>query len=253
MTPRFTQSSLQPRCFRHLPLMAAFLFAIPAGSLAAQAQKGSIRILILDEETGEGIAEAFVRLKGRTPFFTDPRGRVAIDSLPVGRHEIEVGALGYEPRREYLFIQEGSTPERRIALSFTGDKLPEVVVEARQEKLYPRYADFHRRQQNGAGTYITWREIRDKGFTRLGDVVRSVRGVRVRCPTNDCVIEMVRSACLPRVWVDGRISDYFGANTPVGDVYGIEVYRGAADMPAEFVGNGMCGAIVVWTKNRPYR
>jgi hypothetical protein len=64
---------------------------------------------------------------------------------------------------------------------------------------------------------------------------------------------MERSACLPRVWVDGRQSDYFGANTPVGDVYAIEVYRGAAEMPAEFIGNGMCGAIIIWTKNRPYR
>jgi hypothetical protein len=64
---------------------------------------------------------------------------------------------------------------------------------------------------------------------------------------------MARNACLPRVWVDGRPSDYFGANMPVGDVYGIEVYRGAAEMPAEFTGDGMCGAIIIWTKNRPYR
>lgn len=243
---------------RRLPLLAGASMVLILGALAAApgtlvAQKGSIRILIIDDETGDPIPEAFIRIKGRQPLFSDPRGRATIDSLAIGRHESEFGAIGYEARKEYLFVQEGLAPERRIGLTFTGEKLPDVVVEARQEKLYPRYADFYRRQQNGGGHYITWREIRDKGYTRLGDVLRTVRGVRVRCPTADCVIEMERSACLPRVWVDGRPSDYFGANTPVGDVYAIEVYRGAAEMPAEFIGNGMCGAIIVWTKNRPYR
>jgi hypothetical protein len=220
---------------------------------SAAAQKGSVRLLVLDDETGDPVVEAFIRIKGRTPLFTDTKGRVMIDSLTLGRHEAELGAIGYEPRKEYLFVQEGTTPERRIGLTFTGEKLPDLIVEARQERLYPRYADFHRRSQQGAGFYITWREIKAKGFSRLGDVMRTVRGVEVRCPTQDCIIEMARSACLPRVWVDGRPSDYFGANMPVGDVYGIEVYRGASEMPAEFIGNGMCGAVIIWTKNRPYR
>lgn len=217
------------------------------------AQKGSVRLLILDDETGDPVAEAFIRIKGRTPVFSDAKGRVTIDSLALGRHEAELGAIGYEARKEYLFVTEGTPTERRIGLNFTGEKLPDIIVEARQEKLYPRYADFHRRSQQGAGFYITWREIKAKGFSRLGDVMRTVRGVQVRCPTQDCVIEMARSACLPKVWVDGRPSDYFGANMPVGDVYGIEVYRGASEMPAEFIGNGMCGAVIIWTKNRPYR
>jgi hypothetical protein len=232
----------------------SFLSVGPVGSPhPAHAQKGSIRVLVVDDETGDPVAEAFIRIKGRTPLFTDTKGRAIIDSLTLGRHEAELGAIGYEPRKEYLFVQEGSSPERRVGLTFTGEKLPDVIVEARQEKLYPRYSDFHRRSQQGAGFYITWREIKAKGFSRLGDVMRTVRGVQVRCPTQDCIIEMSRSACLPKIWVDGRPSDYFGANMPVGDVYGIEVYRGASEMPAEFIGNGMCGAVIIWTKNRPYR
>jgi hypothetical protein len=32
------------------------------------------------------------------------------------------------------------------------------------------------------------------------------------------------------------------------EVYGVEVYTGASQLPAEFNQNGACGAFVVWTK-----
>ena len=101
-------------------------------------------------------------------------------------------------RREPLIVQAGPIPQRTFGLSFTGEKLPDVLLQAHQEKLYPRYADFHRRSQQGAGFYITWKEIKAKRYNRASDAARSVRGVQVRCPTSDCVIEMTRSACLPR-------------------------------------------------------
>ncbi len=172
----------------------------------------------------------------------------------MGKTTAEIGAIGYQVRRETLFVNEGPVVQRTIGLSFTGDKLPDLIVEARQEKLYPRYSDFHRRQKNGAGFYITWREIHAKGYSRLGDVLRGVRGVQVNCRPNDCLILMARStSCPPAIWVDGRPSDFYGANTAVGDIYGMEVYRGPSELPAEFTTNGMCGAIVLWTKNRQYR
>jgi len=248
---------LGPSRFRSLviPLLALALGAHPTQAQPSPPQQGGLRLIVSDDETGEPIEGAFVRIKGRSPdLATDSRGRVTLENLPVGRIEAHIGAIGYESRREPLLVQAGSSPELRIGLSFTGDKLPDLVVEARQEKLYPRYADFHRRVKNGAGFYITWREIHDKGYSRLGDVLRVVRGVQVHCRPNDCLILMSRSTtCPPAVWVDGRPSDFYGANIPLGDVYGMEVYRGPSELPAEFTTNGMCGAIVLWTKNRSYR
>jgi hypothetical protein len=78
--------------------------------------------------------------------------------------------------------------------------------------------------------------------------------VWVLCRTHECEISMSRSSgCPPTVWVDGAQSAYFGVNTPIGDVYGIEVYRGSGEIPAEYAGTSACGAVVIWTKNRPYR
>ncbi|HEV8598713.1 MAG TPA: carboxypeptidase regulatory-like domain-containing protein [Gemmatimonadales bacterium] len=230
------------------------LSARPALSQDPAAQEGSARILVIDDETGEPIPGAFIRIKGRSPdVLTDEKGRVTIPGIKQGRYTVDVGAIGYESRREAMLVQS-ATADLRYGLSFTGDKLPDVVVEARQEKLYPRYSDFHRRVKNGAGFYITWREIHAKGYSRLGDVLRGVRGVQVACRPSDCLILMSRSrSCPPAIWVDGRPSDFYGGNTPIGDIYGMEVYRGPSELPAEFTTNGMCGAIVLWTKNRSYR
>ncbi len=229
--------------------------AIPAQAQKGEKPSGSLMVVVVDDETGDPISGAFIRIKGRAPDkTTDQSGRAVLDSLPLGRTMADIGAIGYEMRREPLFLQAGPVEQRTIGLSFTGDKLPDLVVEARQEKLYPRYSDFHRRLKTGAGFYTTWKAIHDKGYSRVGDVLRGVRGVQVICRPNDCLIMMNRSnGCPPAIWVDGRPSDFYGANTPVGDIYGMEVYRGPSELPAEFLTNGMCGAIVIWTKNRQYR
>lgn len=248
-----------PRVLRPLTLsfttLGLMLVASPARSQDPPAQAGSAKILVIDDETGEPIGGAFVRIKGRSPDqLTDEKGRLTLANLKPGKLTLEIGAIGYEARKEPVIIPDGPPAELRIGLSFTGEKLPDIVVEARQEKLYPRYSDFHRRLKNGAGFYITWREIHSRGYTRLADILRGVRGVQVTCQPADCLILMSRSSsCPPAIWVDGRLSDFYGGNTPIGDIYGMEVYRGPSELPAEFTTNGMCGAIVLWTKNRSYR
>jgi hypothetical protein len=254
MSSPFRAASRRPS-LRTLPLLlAALAVLLPGAARPLAAQRGAVRLLVVDDETGDPITHALVKLKNRPELFTDNHGRLTLDSLPHGKLEIEVIAMGYDARKEPLFIQADQTPDRRIGLSFTGDKLPDLVVEARQEKLYPRYQDFHRRRQTGSGFYITWKEIKSKGYNRLGDVMRNVRGVQVKCVINDCEYIMSRSSfCHTAIWVDGRPSDFYGGNLPINDVYGLEVYRGSSELPAEFVGTGGCGAVVIWTKNRTYR
>jgi len=253
-------SSLSRASIRRPPLgflplvLAALAVLLPVSAPPLAAQRGGVRLLVVDDETGDPVTHAIIRIKNRPEMFTDDHGRLTLDSLPTGKLEVEVAAMGYDARKESVFIQADQNPERRIGLSFTGEKLPDLVVEARQEKLSPRYADFHRRQQTGSGFYITWKEIKSKGYNRLGDVMRNVRGVQVKCVINDCEYIMSRSSfCHTAIWVDGRPSDYYGGNLALGDVYGLEVYRGSSELPAEFVGTGGCGAVVIWTKNRTYR
>jgi len=234
---------------RHLAVVLLGLLA-PTVLLA----QGGARVLVVDDETGDPILGAVLKIKNRPDATTDQAGRALIDSLPAGRVEVEIRAIGYLNRKDYLSVGSSGVREIRFGMSFTGEQLPDLVVNTRREKLIGRYQDFHRRMAVGNGVFIGWEEIKQKNYYRLSDALRNVRGVRVHCRTHDCTISMARSSsCAPTIWVDGTESQYFGANMPIGDIYGIEVYRGSGETPAEYAGTSACGAIVLWSKNRPYK
>ena len=230
--------------------LATLAMAVPRPAAA----QGAIVISVIDDETGDPIVGAVIKIKNLPDAATDQYGKARLEGLPAGRIEVDLRAIGYLGRRDYIGIQNGATKEQRFGLAFTGDAMPELVVSARREKLMGRYQDYHRREAAGNGVFIGWSEIAQKGYSRLGDALRNVRGVRVQCRTQDCTIMMARSTqCSPTIWMDGTENSLFGANMPIGDIYGIEVYRGAGEIPAEYAGNSACGAVVLWSKNRPYK
>lgn len=217
-------------------------------------QVAVLRLHIVDDETGEPISGAIVRLKGRPDTTTGAAGRVEIGGLEAKAWRVELRALGFEPRFETIHLAAGQVLNMRYGLSFTGDQLPDLVVTERRAKLSPRYIDFHRRMANSLGHYVTWETIKQKGYTSIGETLRGVRGVYVNCQITDCQISMSRSrGCSPSFWIDGIEGRSFASAVPIRDVYGIEVYRGAGETPGEYVSTGGCGVVVIWTKNKPYR
>lgn len=234
------------------------LFAASVGwqrSLASQETlSAALRLRIVDDETGDPLPGVIVRLKGRPDTTTGPRGQVEITGLEPKSWQLELHAIGYEPRFETLRPLAGQVLDLRFGLSFSGDRLPEVVVTARRAKVSPRYVEFHRRMERHLGSYLTWETIKQRGFTSIGEALRGMRGVHVDCRITDCAITMSRSkSCLPSYWIDGIEGRSFATAVPIRDVYGIEVYRGAGEMPGEYASTGACGVIVIWTKSKPYR
>ena len=245
-----------------LPWLGLALTAFTAGAgLAAQSQPpspvGSSGIIgrIYDERTNEAMVDVLVLIDSlRRDVSVSSQGRFVITRLPAGRHLLEIRAIGYRPKAVEIILAEGQVAERQFGMVFTGEQLPDLSVEARNSKLLPRFLDFERRRQHGMGVYITREEIRARGYMRMGDALRTVQGVRVDCTEVDCIIRMARSTagCFPTYYVDGRLARSFAVSTPMSDVQGIEVYRGAAEAPGEFTGAGaMCGVIVIWTRAAP--
>lgn len=225
-----------------------------ASSLHAQA---TLKGRVLDSETGQRIASVRVSFGRGTPsLVADSIGEFSI-VLPSGEEKVTVQALGYSPRTLTMFVPDTGSIARDFPMDFTGDRLPAVAVQARAEQLMPRYAEFEKRRQRAVGAFLRWDDMAKRNFGSVGDALRTVRGVRIQCDqqTFECYARMTRSPMCQPVWIiDGTEAQSFHENTPVRDVYGIEIYRGPGEIPGEYAGsNAACGVIVMWTKSRPFR
>lgn len=237
---------------------ASHLLILVSLCASLQAQTATLKGKVVDSELGEPIPGAIIRIRpGGTPVTADSLGQFSVADLKPGEIEVAVQALGFESRSWKFTVQAGQIVDRSFPVDFTGDKLPEIVVTARANKLVPRYADFERRRERGMGAFLRWDEIKKKNYGTLGDAARSVRGVKLQCDQREfeCGIRMARTPNCPPAWyVDGVMVQSFTENTPVRDIYGLEIYRGPSELPGEFSGSdGGCGVLVVWTKSKPYR
>lgn len=234
--------------------LALALLAVLSAPGAAQ-QTGTLKGRILDDETGDPVSSAVVRIKGRPPLTATAQGTFQVSDLPAGQVDVAIQAIGFEPIIVKFPIAAGQVIERIFPLQFTGSKLPDLEVKVRAQRLAPRYSEFERRRGLGMGTYFRWDEM--QAFNTLGDALRTVRGVRIRCDQAryECFAVMARNPqCNPTWWIDGVEIRSFHENTSIRDIYGVEIYRGPGEVPGDFGGsNAACGVIVVWTKSRPYR
>ena len=231
------------------------LLALPLFPALGTSQ-ATLRGRVIDSEIGQPIAGASVTIRGASSSSsTDTLGQFEARDLPAGNAEITIQIIGYARGTFWIRMPPTGVVNQEFALDFTGARMPAVVVEARAEKLERRYVAFEQRRHLKMGAYLRWDELAK--FSSVGDALRTVRGVRMQCnqQTFECFAYMVRTPhCLPVWFIDGQEVHSFHENTSIRDVYGIEVYRGAGEIPAEFTGsNAGCGVIVVWTKSRPFR
>lgn len=247
-----TSPAVRFRVLLGLVIASPLFVAQPA---AAQTASSGLIGHVFDERTNEAMTQGIIIVDStRRSIQISSQGRFVVSALPPGSHRIELRAIGYRPYIRDFTTVDGQVLELQFGMVFTGAQLPEIAVEARNSKLLPRYADFERRRLNGQGLYVTRDQIKAKGYMNMGDALKSLSGVRVDCGPIDCSIRMARSTagCGPTFYIDGRMVRNFASDTPVSDVQGIEVYRGAAEMPGEFAGAGaMCGVVAIWTRAAP--
>jgi len=222
--------------------------------------QSTLRGRVIDSEMGGALVGALVQIGKDTTgpsFISDSGGFFAAPGLPRGMVDVRIRLLGYEEKTFQVFMPDSGELYRQFALDFNGFMLPEIVVQARAERLQPRYIEFERRRARKLGAFFRWDDIKKASYNSVGDALRTVRGVRIQCDQSrfECNAVMARSPnCLPAWYIDGIEVHSFHENTPIRDIYGIEVYRGTGEIPAEYAGsNAGCGVIVMWTKSRPYR
>ncbi len=248
--------AIPARRTRASTLCAALLgvAAVPAVTVAQATLRGQV----LDSEMGHPLAGATVRIgKDAATARTDSLGFFRIPDLPRGTTDVRIQLIGYEEGLYRIYMPDSGTVNGQFALDFNGFMLPEIVVQARAEILQPRYIEFERRRLRKLGAFLRWDDLKKASYSSVGDALRTVRGVRIQCDQSafECFAVMSRTPnCHPTWYVDGIQVHSFHENTPIRDVYGIEIYRGTGEIPAEFGGSTAgCGVIAMWTKSRPYR
>jgi hypothetical protein len=249
----------------YLCLLALISFA--AGALRAQAADSAVArdstpaVLVgrVVDGAGAGLAGAEITMlkSGRVHSISGDSGDFRISGLPPGTVVFNVRRIGFEAASFTAVLKPGRTHRANFALNASAQVLPKVSIA--DTAVQTHWLDvFNNRKSGARGTFITRNEIVKRGARTATDILRNVPGVRVdmagRTGMNNRVV-MTRGngarPCLPNLFVHGMPYsgnlDDFNAD----DVEAVEVYVGISELPPELDknGKGICGAVVVWTRD----
>jgi len=244
---------------------AAVIWGFLAASLAAPAQAqnppaqaaspSAVVAGVVVDTAGVPISHAVVSVIGQAlRARTDSAGRFHLDSVQPGLRLFSVRALGYRPLIWSLTLQPGQRAHGRIGLKQIEEAvlLPELTVVGEQY-VSSRMAGFYQREREGLGKYLDRAAIERRNAFATTDLLLGMAGVRVYKSNDPMASGEVAFLRCERigVYVDGfRLWGDPGENLSLinpADVEAMEVYRGASELPAEFMSDD-CGAIVIWTR-----
>jgi hypothetical protein len=228
-----------------------------AGSMA-HAQSGWLQARVLDSSRTPVVnAEISIPKLGRV-VRTDSAGKVTLSDIPPGHIEIGVRRINFFPEHFFVDIHSQETTSVEIELSAQASSLDAVNVTAAG---HPFFMGFEERRQKGIGTFITRDKIDSQHTVMTSDLFRTLPTVRlVRTPSgwgarfpSSVGMKGSRGPCVPLLWVDGQKAPGLEIDDILAtDIHAIEIYRGVATTPPQFVeaNSAPCGAIVIWTRRK---
>jgi len=227
-------------------------------SLVSRPVKGATILGVVRDETGSAIGGAEIRLAAGQPnAISDSIGRFQVTSLPAGTFVIHVRRLGFTAQDFPITLAAGQRRKVSLNLPHTAYKLSLVEVKAIETNR--KYDEFFSRRSRGLGTFVARKEIENRNAFNATQLLQGIPGLLVRQSGNQWVVQSQRCGSdpfrnmppqPPLVFVDGFLAQA-GAGTldtiKPEEVEAIEVYQGAAQLPAEARGKG-CAAIFIWLR-----
>lgn len=223
-----------------------------AGGASGDAGPVSLRGRVVDRETQAPVAGAEVFVVGRPePAITDTAGRFRHRGLAIIAHTIEVRRIGYEPVTLELFAVEDTAVVYPLELPRLDVVILDSVLVTGAAVSY-WHADFERRRSEGRGQFVTRDEIERRNAASVGDLLRTLNGLRMICNNHECAVRMTRTNCRPAYVADGIPADAITVERmPVNDLFGVEVYD-LFEVPIQLQRADLrCGVIAVWTRRGP--
>lgn len=233
-----------------------------AGAGAARAQVVQGRVV--DAATDRPVAAAEVALldaagEQRLTALTDTSGAFRLPAPRPGRYALRVAHLAYDTVAGETFeVAAGELVEVVVRVGARPIELAALEVTARRGYRTGPLAEFYerldRRGKGGWGHFVTRDEIERRPGALPTDLLRMiprVEIVRSGIFSNRVVMRGgARGYCAPLIYVDGMFLRDASPDEllSTADIEGIEVYRGAAEMPAELYDVSGCGVVAFWTR-----
>lgn len=251
-----------------------FRIRVDEGALRGDAAfPGRIVGTVIDRRTERPIESAQLELVGDdTSRFSDGNGRFLFRDLTPGVYRVKVNHVAYDQMEQIGNVPGNRTVDVRFNMSADPIELEPLVVSVVRDQRLELRGYYDRREigeKVGNGVFFNEEEIRRLMPTRVTNLLQWVPGVTVDCSqgTRNCRVLMRRGnpslsaraqgGCVnSNVYLDGvRVirdtsPDPMSIDNFVSpaEIVGVEVYRSASEVPAEFAGSvGRCGAIVIWT------
>jgi hypothetical protein len=215
---------------------------------------------VLEAGTDRPLPGAIVEVAG-AKVATNEAGGFAVGDVAPGEVPIHASLLGYADTDGAVELGGGQTVEIEVRLATQPIELDPVNVTVRSEPLQGPIAGFNDRLESGRGTFILAEEIERRNPIQLTQVLQTQH---LRVERNGRQLMNPRQNCAPMVYLDGVRATYIRNRYSAeamreaaeavnmvhpSSVAGIEVYRGAAELPGMFSGRyASCGAIAIWTK-----
>jgi outer membrane cobalamin receptor len=184
--------------------------------------------------------------------------------------DLTASLLGFAEAKGGIVLGGGQTLELEVRLSPEPVELEPIVVQAaRLAAGGGILEDVRRRAESGWGTVLLREdlELPRRTASRTTDILRQQVGVHVQGQTEQNRTLYLRTpGCGPLVYADGiKLTHGPRGDDPEGltaldsarqvnlvhpmDIEAIEIYRGPAQTPGEFLdSNAQCGVILIWTR-----
>jgi hypothetical protein len=206
---------------------------------------------LIDYDTGKPISGRSVTLlsEGRDRIgvaaVTDERGDFTLRTGRAGELRLAAGGDGYLVSTTPTF--RVSANEMVVVKLFVSGRQGVLAPLGVASRVLPQHigvnslAGFtYRRERAQAGTFFRAADVERLGARGLGDLLRTVDGFR--------------SDCTPTYYLDGtRLTNDVQPTVgrlPIGNLFGVEAYARAADVPDIYADPASCAVVVLWTKRR---
>jgi hypothetical protein len=237
---------------------AAAILLLSASPVTAQFVAGRV----IDQQTMRGLDGVGLELRtddgrrvGRA--VTDSAGHFQMQSARIGMYTLVAERIGYRTVTAPLTVTLSEQVDIVLRMDPAALVLEPLTVEARTTRnigpLAGYYERIQRNQRVGIGRFITRDYIDERQPFDVTDLLREVPRVNVQAGNVTFRRGAAVSACAPKVYIDGVLTNRRGPAAVdelvrPSDLEGVEVYQGAAQMPGEFFDNTGCGVIALWTR-----